>query len=133
MSEKPTAAFVLSLIGGILILLDGLWVAFITSAIGAAMPMFFSFGLGLALAIGILGIIFGLIIIYGSFQINSGEPGKVRTWGIVVLILSIISIITGGGFILGLILGLIGGILALVWKPPTERVAVTGAPPPPPT
>jgi hypothetical protein len=50
-------------------------------------------------------------------MVNTGLQSKVRLGGILVLVFSIISIIGGGGFILGFILGLVGGILALAWKP----------------
>jgi hypothetical protein len=48
------------------------------------------------------------------------NPAHKTLWGIVVLVLSVISIFSGGGFIVGLILGIIGGALALSWKQKTE-------------
>ena len=130
MAEKPTAAFVLSLIGGILILLGGIFGAIIGIIGGAAMSIVPGFGWlsGLIIALGILGLIFGIIVILGAIMINSGERGKVRTGSILVLIFSILSLFVGGtgGFIIGFILSLIGSILGLTWKPSEE------APPPPP-
>ena len=70
-------------------------------------------------------IIAHLIIIIGAFKIKSGDPSSVRTGGILVLIFSIL-----GGLN---ILALIGGILALTWKPPQKAAPVKApAPPPPP-
>jgi hypothetical protein len=43
-------------------------------------------------------------------------PGKETIGGILVIILSILSIVIGGGFFIGLILGIIGGILGLAKK-----------------
>jgi len=130
LAEKPTAAFVLSLIGGILILLGGIFGAIIGIIGGAAMSIIPGFGWlsGLIIALGILGLIFGIIVILGAVMINSGERGKVRTGSILVLIFSILSLFVGGtgGFIIGFILSLIGSILGLTWKPSEE------APPPPP-
>lgn len=130
MAEKPTAAFVLSLIGGILILLGGIYGAIIGIIGGAAISIVPGFGWlsGLIIALGILGLIFGIIVILGAVMINSGERGKVRTGSILVLIFSILSLFVGGtgGFIIGFILSLIGSILGLTWKPSEE------APPPPP-
>ncbi len=130
LAEKPTAAFVLSLIGGILILLGGIFGAIIGIIGGAAMSIVPGFGWlsGLIIALGILGLIFGIIVILGAVMINSGERGKVRTGSILVLIFSILSLFVGGtgGFIIGFILSLIGSILGLTWKP-SEK-----APPPPP-
>ncbi|MEM2738969.1 MAG: DUF6114 domain-containing protein, partial [Candidatus Bathyarchaeia archaeon] len=58
----------------------------------------------------------------------SGEQGKVKTGSIIVLIFSILSLFVGGtgGFVIGFILGLVGSILGLTWKPSEET------PPPPP-
>ena len=133
MGEKPTAAFVLSLIAGVLILLGGIFGA-IAGIIGGAMigviPGLGWLG-GLIVILGFLGLIFGIIVIVGAVMINSGERDRVKTGSIVVLIFSILSLFVGGtgGFIIGFILGLIGGILGLTWKP-TEEAA---PPPPPPT
>jgi len=43
-----------------------------------------------------------------------------KTWGIMVIVFSIPIVVTGGGFIIGFILGIIGGALALSRKPETE-------------
>jgi hypothetical protein len=118
MEEKPTAAFVLSLIGGIFALLGGIWLA-----VAGAIIAIFTAGLGLLL--GIFAI-FGIIIIVGAIMMYS-NPGSAKTWGIIILILSIIEflgIITA----LGGLLAMIGGILAIVWKPSAPATA----PPPPP-
>jgi hypothetical protein len=36
---------------------------------------------------------------------------------VIVLVFSLVSLFGGGGFFIGLILGIVGGILAIVWKP----------------
>lgn len=126
LGEKPTAAFVLSLIGAIFILINGLLVATMFAAGGALVGILLP-GLGaMMIILGALAIVFGIIVIIGAIMINSGERNKVRIGSVLVLIFSIISLVTGGGFIIGFILCLIGSILGLVWKPAVE------APPPPP-
>jgi hypothetical protein len=45
------------------------------------------------------------------------KPAKKKVWGILILVFSIPSVITGGGFIIGFILGIIGGALAISGKP----------------
>ncbi len=130
MVEKPTAAFVLSLIAGILILLGGILgaiVGIIGGAMVGAIPGLGWLG-GLIVALGLIGLIFGILVIVGAVMINSGERDKVKTGSIIVLIFSILSLFVGGtgGFVIGFILGLIGSILGLTWKPSEE------APPPPP-
>jgi len=116
MSEKPTAAFVLSLIAGILVLLTGIILAFAGGL--AAMLLPFGEVVGLVIALAAVNVVLGILIIVGAIFINSGEPGKVKTGSILVLVLSIISLFAGGGgFFIGFILGLIGGILGLRWRP----------------
>jgi len=132
-TEKPTAAFLLSLVGGIFILLGG-----------GVMSMFGPFGFGGMMGgyrgmmgyrysgygmmgalgfgmFGILGLIFGVIVIISAFMLNS-KPQR-STWGTLIVIFSVLSIFGSamGGFGIGLILGLIGGILAITWKPPETK------------
>lgn len=116
LEEKPTAAFVLSLIGGIFVLLGGIWLA-----IAGAIIAIFTAGAGLLL--GVFAI-FGIIIIIGAVMMYA-SPESAKGWGIIVLILGIISLI-GIVTALGGILSIIGGALAIVWKP-------SAAPPPPPS
>ncbi|MEM1539412.1 MAG: DUF6114 domain-containing protein [Candidatus Bathyarchaeia archaeon] len=132
MLEKPTAAFVLSLAAGILILLGGIFgatVGIIGGTIIGVVPGFGWLG-GLIVALGFLGLIFGILVIVGAVMINSGERDKVKTGSIIVLIFSILSLFAGGtgGFVIGFILGLVGSILGLTWKPPEAT-----PPPPPPS
>lgn len=108
--------------------------AALTSIAGAVVMLLpFVGGLGaLIIVLGIIGLVFGIIIIVGAAMINSGDPSKVRTGSIIVLIFSILSLpLSGGGFIIGFILALVGSILGLVWKP-SERPSYPPPPPPPP-
>ena len=128
MGNDMTAPFVLSLIAGVLILLNSI-VAIAMAALGSAA---ISAGVAAAgssaaasalagamagsvftiiMANGIVGIIFGLVVLLGAVWMK--KPEKAKKGSIIVLVLSIISIFTGGGFILGLILGIIGGAIGL--------------------
>ncbi len=109
MSEKPSTAFILSLIGGILVLLGGLALA----AVGTLLAFFTGFGYLLYVFL-----IFGLIIIIGAIMINS-NPSSAHTWGIVILILGVISLI-GIVTTLGGIIAIIGGAFAISWKSPSQ-------------
>ncbi|MCS7129839.1 MAG: hypothetical protein NZ872_00280 [Archaeoglobaceae archaeon] len=125
MGEKPTSAFILSLIGGIFILLSGLVFAVFFGLLGAMVSLVPIIGApigGLLIGLGIVGLIFGILVIIGAFMINSGEKGKVTTGSIIVLVFSILSLfVVGGGFIIGFLLGLIGSIIGLTWKPTTTQ------------
>lgn len=127
MRSYPSGAFVLTLIGGIFILLGGIvdaaLAAFVGSLALAVVP-----GLGaLLIAYAVLALIFGLVIIFGAIKMRS-NPESARTWGIIVVIMALISIVGGGGFFIGLILALIGGILAVVWHPPAMAQPAWGQP-----
>src|SRR2546426_342960 len=116
MAEKPTAAFVLSLIGGIFILLGAIVVMALASVIGSLMLI----GGGdpnLAYLYGAVGLIFAILVLVGAVMLWM-KPQQHVMWGVVVLLFSLFSIITTGGFFIGLILGLIGGILGVALKPP---------------
>ena len=109
MKEKPTAAYVLSLIGGILGLIGGaaflFFYGFVVSIpAGAAVP----FIAALYAGIGIWGIICSVLVIYAAGKLNE-EPWEHMKWGIIILVFSIIGLWS--------LLGLVGGILALVYRP----------------
>jgi len=45
-------------------------------------------------------------------------PSQRQTWGIFILVFSILSFFGFGGFIVGAVLGIVGAIMILRWKPP---------------
>ena len=148
MAEKrPTAAFVLSLLAGIFILLSGGMRYMMSSLIGSnggfegMMGGYGGFGgmmnsyngygsgygygygmmrgLGLMFSLmGILSLVFGIIVIISALMLNR-RPHEHTTWGILILVFSVLSAFGSmmGGFSIGVLLGLIGGVLAITWKP----------------
>lgn len=146
--QKPTAAFVLSLLAGVFIIIGGGVTGMMGSLLGSyqggpnqgwyggmmggyggfgGMMNGFGYGMmrGLGLGFGIMGIVgvvFGIIIIVSALMLNS-RPSEHMTWGILILVFSVVSVFGSmmGGFGVGVILGLIGGVLALTWKPPTAE------------
>jgi hypothetical protein len=119
MGEKPTAAFILSLLGAIFYLIGGLAVAALAS-LALLIPI-----AGVAIfAVGLVGLISGVIMIVGATMINSSDKGKVRTGSILVLVFLLVgAIFTIGGLFIGFLLALIGSILGLTWSPSVSSVA----------
>lgn len=126
MAEKPTAAIALSITAGVLIILYGVFILSTTplmekfqkemeKEVGEDLP--FEFIGKLLIIFSIVGIIFGILVSLGGIMIYN-RPSQSRMWGTVVLIFSILSIFGGGGFLVGMILGIIGGILAITWSKP---------------
>ena len=56
-----------------------------------------------------------VVSIIGGYTIYR-KPQSTTIWGIAILIASIVGLLTVGGFIIGPILGIVAGILALVKK-----------------
>lgn len=135
MAEKPTAGFVLGLIGGIFILLNALLII-AAAAIFAGLSGLPGMPAGASDIVTIyaaIGLIFALLVLVGAVLMYM-RPQQHVMWGVVVLLFSLFSIIIGGGFIIGLILGLVGGILGIVFKPSAPMAAPYAPPPmaPPP-
>ncbi len=132
--ERPTAAFLLSLVAGIFILLGAGLMSMFGSGFMGMMNRYgrngFGYGMmgqgfgmmGFAFGIlGIVGLIFGAIVIISAYMLNS-KPKEHTTWGTLIVIFSVLSILgSAGGFGVGLILGVIGGILGITWKPPEAK------------
>jgi hypothetical protein len=139
--DKPMVAFILSLIAGILILIGGVnSMAFMGMGGYGMMGGGWMGGYGMMghmmgggwtdggygmmgqgyymyAGLSLLVLISGIIVIIGAVMLQS-KPQQYSQWGILILIFSIISILGGYGLVIaGLILGVIGGIMALTWKP----------------
>lgn len=108
--EKPIAAFVLSLLSGIIVFGVGI----LLSVVGALVTLPIG---GIGGIIGIFGLLWGVLILIGALMMYY-RPREHVVWGILVLLFSILSWIgAAGGIIIGFILGFIGGILAIIWRP----------------
>ena len=118
-------AVILSLIGGALMLLNGGMsfmmltyfgadFGFMWGMMGGYMGMMGSLGFpfGSFLGLMIVGLVCGIIVIIGALMLSS-RPVERRSWGVVILIFSVISFLGMGGFYIGAILGVAGGALAL--------------------
>ena len=118
-AKRATAAFALSLIAGILVIIHGILRLVQSRALeisGFEDEIRRRILAGIALHfVGAIAAVFGVLIIVGAVFIY--KPGKENTGGIIVLVFSILSILTFGVIsLVGLILGIIGAALALANK-----------------
>jgi hypothetical protein len=120
MAEKPTVAFILSLIGGIIVLVVGFFVMMVSGAHTGGFNL------------GLLGVIWGILIMIGAAMLYS-RPQQHKTWGIIVIVLSFLSwfvlaLVGIYGFI-GFMVGLLGGSLGIRWKPSVVEPTTTSPQP----
>jgi hypothetical protein len=128
----PRTASIIALAGGAIITLTGVLFAAVSVFVlpninyslysnmnipqgltASAIPGLVSGFVGL---MGIFGLVTGAIVLVSSVMLltNSGQP---RTWSVLILVFSILSFIGTGGFVVGAVLGIVGGTLVLRWKP----------------
>ena len=115
--KRATIGFVISLVAALIILAQGIVRIFRGEAIAflGSDELRRRVLAGLALeAVGVIAIAFAILILLGAFLIYS--PGKETVGGIIALVFAALSMITGGGWLIGLILGIAGGILGLLKK-----------------
>ncbi len=126
MSEKRSStAFALSLASGVIIIFGSImpWLFFAnfrTAPMGGMMGGgMIGGGMGWWAGPGFMGgwlfplpLIAGIMVLVGAIMMNA-RPQETRIWGIIVLVFSIMGFTAMGFSILGAILGIIGGIIAL--------------------
>ncbi len=71
---------------------------------------------GLYGVLSFLGLFSGAMMVTGAVMLRM-NPQNHMTWGIVILIFSIVSFAGMGGYFIGAILGIIGGAFALSYRP----------------
>jgi len=117
--EKPGRAmlgFAFSLAGAVLILLRGLVRIFVGDvlAFSGSDVLRHRFLAGITWSVlGGIAVVFGVIILVGAYLIYNGME---IAGGLIVLIFSVLSIFVGSGWLIGLILGIVGGVLGLLKK-----------------
>ncbi len=77
------------------------------------------FGSGFYSSLSLIGLVTGVIVIIGASMFNL-RPAEHIAWGVIILIFSVISFIDMGGFMIGAILGITGGALAISCRPSGE-------------
>ena len=122
LSEKPTKAFNLALTAGILIIINAVLLAVVAKWFIGIMPTLPGSNGNdptSLIELATIGLIFGILVLLGTLMLQI-KPAKRKTWGIMIVVFSIPSVVMGGGFIIGFILGIIGGKLALSAKPKVQ-------------
>ena len=115
---RPIGAGVLTILGGLFILGGGLVLA-IVGAIFRLFGYWSGFFL-LGLFIGFLTLLVGILMLV--------VPSAHTVWGILAVLFALVSIPAAlAGLVIGFILTLLGGILAIAWRPPTPPVITVAA------
>ncbi len=70
--------------------------------------------------IAAVGLVSGIVVLIGAVMLYT-RPSNASTWGLLVLIFSIVSFFGMGGFFIGAILGVVGGALALAGRPAANQ------------
>lgn len=127
--DKPTAAYILSIVGGILwmvasvfFLIYGIWISTLFASISStstAYTGFFGWTWTIMLGIGIWMLTSAILVIVFAAKLNQ-KPMAHSKWGALILAFSII-----GGINL---LALIGGILAITYNPTPQYIPPQNAP-----
>lgn len=125
--ERPTAAFVLSLIAGLWMLVMGGWMWSWGEAWGSGWSGLgpgmmgpggagWMWGHGLMLWAPWLGALVGIVVLVGAAALYA-RPEAASTWGIVIVVASAVNLFLGMGGLLASVLGIIGGAIAAYWRP----------------
>ena len=126
LQETTKIASILSLIGGILMLIasaaSSIWFISGGLVIGGMMSGYHTMMGNLGTlnsfigGLSLIGLVSGIFVIIGAIMVNT-RPIEHASWGLIILVFSITSFLGTGGFIIGAILGIMGGVLAMSWKP----------------
>lgn len=108
MRTNPDTEFVLIFLAGLFVISDSIIGPVTNLGFGVVNPLsrYFEF----------FGILFGLLLIICAMLIYNTEGRSRRMWATMALVFSILSLLAGGGFITGWLMGLIGSIFVLRHK-----------------
>ena len=136
-NQGPSTSYILSLIGGLIVLLYSIvtfawfglsgqsWGGF-GGFMGGMMDGYHNFmgGYGgsyeFMAIISLVGLVCGVIIVIAAAMLRA-HPQEHTMWGTIILIFSVISLIGMGGFFIGAVLGIIGGAFAISYRPRTTQ------------
>ena len=112
-AEMRAWAFVASLVGGVLVAAGGLVMGFMMLMMGGMMGMTMMGGAPmLSAAMPLWGLVTGLVMVIGAFRVRASERDAMP-WGVAILVASALSLLAVGGFLIGAVLGVVGGGVAV--------------------
>jgi uncharacterized protein DUF6114 len=128
--KVSVAGMVLTIVGGLLVLAVGAYEYYVWSIISSLAG---AYGVGSFLPnVGgflLLGVVMGVLILLVGILAGVAPSLKIA-WGALAIIFGIVSLFTlaFGGFFLGFILALVGGILIIIKKEPMAQPMMGAAP-----
>jgi hypothetical protein len=132
-NQGPSISFILSLIGGLIVLVYSLMELLLFGIYGANYGGFGGFMSGMMggyhdfmgiyggsyeffAVLSVIGLVCGALLSVGAVMLRA-RPSEHVLWGVVILAFSVISFVGMGGFFIGAVLGIIGGAFALAYRP----------------
>ncbi len=100
------------LTAAILILLNAVGLAIVTTWFPGIMPTLPGESTNnstIMYGLSTIGLIFGILVLTNSILLGF-KPDHRKVWSVMILAFSACSVIMGGGFIVGFILGIVGGV-----------------------
>jgi hypothetical protein len=108
-AASPTVSYVLALIAGVLVVINGILLILTGESLGVMIS-------GEEALIGVAGVAVGLAMLIFAIRLEDRPDQHVR-WGAGIILASAISLVlVGGGLLIGFILGLVAGIIAIAWR-----------------
>jgi hypothetical protein len=130
----PKTASIVAITGSVIILLCGVLLTWVSTAIlpnlsitsfpnvhtppGLAPNSIPAIASSVVGGIGVFGLITGAVVLAAAVLLIA-VPSQRTTWSVLILVFSALSLFGLGGFLVGAILGIVGGVLALRWNPST--------------
>lgn len=123
----PTTAYRLSMAGGVVIAVFGVLEVALGVAYRHTLESLVPGSSARVVLVGVLGVVIGGLIVVFALRLRS-TPATANTSGIVIIVLSVLSYFGGSGLFIGLLIALIGGVLAATWRPPAFPQPMYGSP-----
>ena len=111
--EAPTFSFLVASLGGWLIVVEGM---ILLGGGGSAFSVGFPLPAAEAVQLGGIGVTVGLVIVAVGFFVHETE-GHRTSAGVTTVVLGVVSLASGGGFLMGSALSVAGGLISIVSKP----------------